>query len=246
MNTMRNRFVFPMSRPFLAGLGACVLVTGVARAETPAPAGVLTLSATATTEVPQDWMRLSFAVQREGSDAISVQAQLKQAVDAALAEARKGAKPGQLEVQTGGFSIYPRYGQKGNITGWQGRSELVVEGRDMAGIGALSGRIGTMTIAQVSYSLSREAREAVEASVSAEAIARFRARASEQAKLFGYGGYSLREVNTSNEAGGAPVPMFRAGAVAKGMSSSADGEPLAVQAGKESVSATVSGSVQLK
>jgi len=216
-------------------------------ADAPPPSGVLTLSATATTEVPQDWMRLSFAVQREGADAVGVQSQLKQAVDAALAEARKGAKPGQVEVQTTGFSIYPRYNSKGAISGWQGRSELLVEGRDMAAIGALSGRIGTMTISQVGYSLSREARETVEAAVSAEAITRFKARASEQAKLFGYGSYTLREVSTSSDGGGVPQPMYRAAAAPKAMlSSAADGESLAVQAGKESVTATVTGSVQLK
>ena len=45
---------------------------------------------------------------REGQDAATVQSQLKQALDAALAEARKAARPGQVEVQTGNFSLYPR------------------------------------------------------------------------------------------------------------------------------------------
>jgi predicted secreted protein len=78
----------------------------LAVAETTAPAaaplqGVLTLNATATVEAPQDWMMLTLSVNREGTDAGAVQTQLKQAVDAALAEARRVAKPGQVEIQTG-------------------------------------------------------------------------------------------------------------------------------------------------
>jgi predicted secreted protein len=124
-----------------------------------------------------------------------VQSQLKQALDAALAEARKAARPGQLEVQTGNFSLYPRYAAKGGINGWQGSAELVVEGKDMPAIGQLTGRIGTMTIARVGYGLSRELREKVEGEVTAQAIARFRARAADYAKQFGYAGYLMREVS---------------------------------------------------
>lgn len=210
----------------------------------PASEGVLVLSASATQEVPRDWMSLTLSVSREGSDATAVQNQLKQAVDAALAEARKQARPGQVELQTGGFSIYPRYGSKGQLTGWQGSTELVVEGRDMATIGQLSGRISSMTIQRVNYSLSREAREKVEAEVAAQAIARFRARAAEQARLFGYAAYAVREVNVALDQPG-PMP-YAAPRVAMAMAKAPEGDALPVEAGKGTVSATVSGSVQMK
>jgi hypothetical protein len=61
-----------------------------------------------------------------------VQNQLKVVLDAALAEARKTAAPGQMDVRTGNFSLYPRYGRDGKISGWQGSAELVLEGRDFA------------------------------------------------------------------------------------------------------------------
>ena len=128
-----------------------------------------------------------------------MQAQLKQALDAALAEAKKAARPGQVDVRTGNFSLYPRYARRQRHHGWQGSAELVVEGRDMAAIGQLAGRIATMTIASVGYRLSREASEKVESEVAAEAIARYRAKAGEYAKQFGYAGYAIREVNVSSE-----------------------------------------------
>lgn len=225
----------------------CVLLPlgMAATAQTPpAPQGVLNITASATVEVPHDWMSVTLATTREGTDAASVQHQLKLAVDAALAEARKVAKPGQVEVQTGAFSIFPRYGTKGTMTGWQGQTEMVVEGRDMGAIAQLTGRIGSLTIARVSQGLSREAREKVEAEVSANAVARFRARAAELARQFGYAGYVVREVNVSADAPPVGImPMARG----KVMMAQADaGEALPVEAGKGTVTATVSGSVQMK
>ena len=78
----------------------------------PPPQGVLGLSASASVEVTKDLLAVTFSTTREGSDANAVQAQLKQALDAALAEAKKAARPGQVDVQTGNFSLYPRYANR--------------------------------------------------------------------------------------------------------------------------------------
>ena len=56
----------------------------------------------------------------------------------------------------------------------------------MPAIGQLTGRISTMTIGRVGYGLSRELREKVEGEVTAQAIARYRAKAADYAKQFGY------------------------------------------------------------
>lgn len=221
-----------------------LLASGVsAQTQPPQPQGVLNLTATATVDVPKDWMTLVLSVSKEGADANAVQNQLKLAVDSALTEARKQTKPGQLEVQTGSFSIYPRYNTKGVINGWQGSTEVQIQGRDMATIGQLTGKINTMTIANVNYSVSRETREKMEAEVTALAIARFKAQAQLQAQAFGYGGFSLREVSVAYEApeNGHPMPMA---AMKMAMADAAPAMP--VEAGKGSISATVSGSVQLK
>src|SRR5829696_2560257 len=171
-----------LSAPLAAAVIASALLPALpARADTPAPQGVLNLSASASVEVTKDLLAITFSTTKEGADANVVQAQLKQALDAALGEAKKVARPGQVDVQTGTFSLYPRYAAKGGINGWQGTAEVIVDGRDMAAIGQLSGRITTMTIARVGYRLSREANQKVEAEVAAEAVARYRARAAEYA-----------------------------------------------------------------
>jgi predicted secreted protein len=211
-----------------------------ARAETPPPQGVVGLSASAAAEVARDLMSVTLSTTRDGAEAGLVQAQLKQALDAALAEARKVARPSQLEVQTGNFSLFPRYAAKGGISGWQGSAELVIEGRDMPAIAALTGRITTMSIARVGYGLSRALRETVEAEVSAQAIALYRAKAADCARQFGFAGYVLREVTVHT---GEPV-LFAPSLRAKAMSASAD-EALPVEAGKGTVTVTVNGTIQL-
>ena len=229
----------------LAAAGAALAFAAAqpARADTPPPQGVLSLTTSATVEVTKDVLAVTFSTTTDGADANAVQAQLKQALDAALAEAKKAARPGQVDVQTGAFSLFPRYTSKGGITGWQGTAEIIVDGRDMAAIGQLSGRITTMTVARVAYRLSREAGQRVEAEVTAEAIARYRAKAGEYAKQFGYGSYSIREVNvTTTEPPQGPMPMARAQTAAI----SAPGDALSVEPGKAQVNASVSGTVQMK
>jgi predicted secreted protein len=99
-----------------------------------------------------------------------------------------------------------------------------------------------MAVAGVSQRLSREAQRRVEGEVVAQAIERFRAQAGDVARLFGYQGYTLREVAVATGSDGErPMPMMRAEA----MAAAADA-PLPVEPGKGTVTATVSGSVQMK
>ena len=234
-------FFHSIAVPTLVLAAAC-LAAGAARADTPPPQGVISLQATASTEVTQDLLSVRFSTTREGQDAATVQSQLKQALDAALAEAKKVAKPGDVDVRTGNFALYPRYAPKGGITGWQGSAELIVEGKDMAAIGALTGRIKTLNIAGTGYGLSRELREKLESDVTAQAIARYRAKAADYAKLFGYGSYVIREVNVgASEPGSPPMPMMRA----KAMSMASADESLPVEAGKATITVNVNGTVQL-
>ena len=212
-----------------------------------APQNVVSLSAEASREVLQDRLSITLSVSREGSEAAAVQTQLRQALDSALAEARKAQQPnGGLDVRTGAFMLSPRYAAKptrGNqISGWQGRAELLIEGSDIAAISQLAGRLNTLTVARVAFGLSREAREKAEADVAAQAIVRFKARAQAYAEHFGFGGYSLREVSVNGgEMGGSPQPVFRA----QSMSANSGEETQPVEAGKTTVSVTVSGSIQL-
>ena len=209
-----------------------------------APQGLLSLSASASTEVTQDLLTVVLAATRDGKDAAGVQKQLTQALDQALAVAKQELHPGQLDVHTGNFSLYPRYANKpegtSGIIGWQGTAELVLEGRDMKAIGELAGRISSLSVARVSYALSREARERVDAELAAQAIERYRAKAAAYAQGFGYAGYTVGEVQvSSHEPPPGVAPMFRAKAMSVAEAA------LPVEAGKGQVTVNVSGTVQM-
>ena len=238
---MKTKEMIRLSLGALAG-AALLAVSPLAFAAPEAqPQNVVSFNASANVEVTKDLLAITLNTTKEGPDAASVQAALKQALDAALAEARKTVQPGQMDVRTGNFSLYPRYTQQGKISGWNGTAELVLEGRDMPRITQAAGRIQTLSVAHVMQSLSREAREKVEGDATQRAIANYRAKALEYARQFGFAGYALREVNIStHEPGGPPIPVMRAKAMM-----AAEDAPVPVEAGKGLVTVTVSGSVML-
>ena len=206
------------------------------------PQNVLQLSASGEVEVLQDWLSLSLTTSREGSEAAAVQAELRKALDAALAQVRPSAQPGQMDVRSGDFSIHPRYNRDGKISGWQGRAELVLEGRDFPRITQAAARAGSMTIGNLGFGLSREQRAKVEAEAQAIAIERFKTKAAGIAKAFGFASYTLREVSVG---GGEGAPQPRMYGMAKAQAMAADA-PVAVEPGRSTVQVTVSGTVQAR
>ena len=204
---------------------------------------VVQLSANGSIEAQQDLLSITLNTTRDGTDAGAVQSQLKAIVDAALTEAKKAAEPGQLDVRTGNFSLYPRYGRDGKPIGWQGSAEVILEGRDFARISGTAGKIQALTVGSVGFGLSRTQRAKVEGDAQNIAIEQFKARATEIARGFGFNSYTLREVNVNtNDQGFTPRPRMMA---AEAKSAMADA-PVPVEAGKTVVMVTVSGSVQLK
>lgn len=209
----------------------------------PVRANVVSFQTTATQELTQDLLSVTLQVNKEGAQAAEVQSGLKQALDAALLEAKRSAQAGAMEVRTGYFSVNPRYGNNGRINGWQGTAQLVLEGTDTTRISQTAGKLNQLNVVNVSYGLSRALREQHESALTAEAITRFRHRAGELAKNFGFTGYSLGEVNVqAGDPGFQGRPMVMAmRAKAADVSEAA----LPVEPGKGVLTVTVSGQVVL-
>jgi len=245
MHSLHRRAVGRLSLPLALVLaGHSGLVAAQALTAPHEPANVVNISASGFLEVPQDWLSMRLNTTKEASDAATVQNQLKAALDEALAVAKSAAQPRQMEVRTGQFSLYPRYTTGGKINGWQGSTELVIEGRDFATISATAGKIQTLTMGQVGFSLSREAQQKLESDVQALAIERFKSRANDVAKGFGFTHYTLRElsISSADQGGGQPYPR----AVAMQARAAMSDAPVSVEAGKSTVNVTVSGSIQLR
>lgn len=198
------------------------------------------LSSTATVEAAQDFLTMVLGTTLEGPTAAAVQTELTRAVDAALAVGRQASQPGQLEVRSGNFSLQTRQGREGQITGWQGTAQVILEGRDFARMAAQAGRMSSLSVQQVSFSLSRELQARLQAEAQGEAIAQFKRDASLIVRGFGLSSYALREVHVGPQPAAWPVARTVAS-----MSRMADA-PVPLEAGKGSVSVTVTGSVQMQ
>ena len=231
-------------------IAVCALMTGVTglfaqpiAMMRDAVQNVAQLSASGSVEVQQDLLSIAMNTTASGADANAVQTQLKQALDAALAIARPAVSPGQLDLRTGNFSLYPRYDKNGKINGWQGSTELVLDGRDFSRITSTVGKIQSLTMGNLSFTLSREQRTKVEAQAQAIAIDLFKAKALEVSKSFGFTGYTLREVSiNANDQSFQPRPRAMAIQAKSAESDSA----VSVEAGKSTVLVNVSGSVQMR
>lgn len=243
---MKSHHVRPPQQP-AAWLALALCLGAHARAqahEPPVPANVVQISASGQVEVAQDMLTLRLGTRREASDANTVQNQLKVALEQALAVARPQARAVAMEVRTGGFGLNPRYGRDGQINGWQGTAELVLEGTDIARVTATAGQIQSLTVTQSQWGLSREATLKLEAEAQAQAIERFRRKADEVSKAFGFAGYTLREVSVSSADAQVPRPVARP--MALEMRAASAEAPVPVEAGKAAVTVVVSGAVQLK
>ena len=230
-------------------IAACAMITGATSSfsQNFVPRedlrNVAQLAANGSVEVQQDLLSITMSTSAGGADANAVQTQLKQALEAALAVARPAVLAGQLDLRTGNFSLYPRYDKNGKINGWQGSTEMVLEGRDFSRITGTAGKIQSLTMGNVSFALSKEQRAKVEAEAQTLAIERFKAKALEVTKGFGFTGYTLREVSiNANDQGFQPRPRMVA-MQAKSMESDS---AVPVEAGKTTVLVSVSGSVQMK
>jgi predicted secreted protein len=236
-------------------VGALVLLLGFISTTVPAqtrdrsvePYNVVGLSASGFLEVPQDWLTVRLSTSREGDDAASVQAQLRSALDSGIAVARAAVVANQqLQARSGAFGVYPRYDKTGKISGWQGNAELVIEGRDFTRIASTAGKIQTLTIAGMDFSLSRETQQKLESDAQALAMDRFKNRAKEIAKGFGFGDFQLREINVSSADEGGDTPMRVRSMAMESRALSSAAKAVAVEPGTSRVSVSVSGSVVLK
>ncbi|MDN7673862.1 SIMPL domain-containing protein [Burkholderia oklahomensis] len=207
------------------------------------PAGVLSLSAQASTDVPQDVVDITLFYEQQAKDPGTLTAELNKRADAALAQARGVTG---VTARTGEFSVSPSVDRDGKISAWRGRTEVVLESHDFAAASKLAGQLNPMMqVGNVAFSLSPEAQRAAEQKLTTEAIKAFRARAEEATRAFGYNSYSIRDVNVGSGRNVQPYPRMFAMA-APAMDSAKASAPIAVEGGKTTVTVNVNGSVQMK
>ena len=204
---------------------------------------VITLEASATADVPTDTLTVTLFVEEQGPDPGVLATRVNARLEEALARAKKEPK---VEAHSGNYQTTPVYDRANQITGWRIRADVVLESRDFKAVSALAGALQPgLKLWSMTFSLSRGAREAADAALLNEALAKFQERARAVAKGLGFPGYMLGQINIRNEGPvRPPMPMMRNVA----MSAMADGgaqAPVPVEGGKNAVTVFVSGSVVL-
>ncbi len=202
----------------------------------------LTLDATASTEVIPDLAVITLAAEAQGVDAAPITREVQQVINAALAQAK--ATTG-VEARTGAFATSQRWNSKGVRDGWTVRAELILKGKDFAVLGTLAGKLAQQKLMIVGsgFELSRELRDREEQALIERGIAAFRSKAQTASRAFGFGKYTLREVNLGSITGDARPIQPKVFAMRAAAAPAADAEPMAIEGGKVTLSLTVNGSI---
>jgi len=199
---------------------------------------LVSLSAQAESEVPNDTLVAVLAVEAEGADPAQLADSVNRSMHKALALARGVAG---VSLRSVGYQTYPVY-DKARIARWRARQELRLESSDFAAASRLIGKLqSSLTVASVSLSVSPAARRRAENALIDEALAAFQQRAQLVRDALKANGYRIRDLQIS---GGAPVPRVFA-AAARGMMAAGVAPP-AFEAGTSQISVSVSGTIQLQ
>ncbi|MFM0069047.1 SIMPL domain-containing protein [Paraburkholderia aspalathi] len=218
-----------------ASADAAVSVENAALSE---PTDELSLSVQAGEKVPQDTVIVTMFYETQAKNASS----LGDLLNLHAAEALRIAKGvANVSVHSGEFTESPATGRDGRITVWRGRTEVMLESSDFAATSKLAARMsGTMQIGSVTFSVSPQARNAAGEELATRAIASFRKQAQANAQAFGYGGYVVRKVSVNTGAGDGGRQFAELSSAGGN-----DAGPVGLQAGTETVTVQVSGSVRM-
>jgi len=203
---------------------------------------VITLEASATADVPTDTLTVTLFVEEQGPDPGQLATRVNARLEEALAKARKEPK---VEAHSGNYQTNPTYDRANQITGWRIRADVVLESRDFKAVAALAGAMQpALKLWSMTFSLSRGAREAAEATLLAEALGKFQEKARAIAKGLGFPGFMLGQIAVRSDGPGRP-PMPMRGVAMAAMADAAPSPPVPVEGGKNAVTITVAGSIVL-
>ena len=205
----------------------------------------LTLQASAAEDVQQDTVRITLATEFGAESQTKATTELSAALDDVV-KRTQGAKG--IDVRTSGFNVWPNTDAKGKIQSWRARGEIVLESKDFAAASALASKLSDkVAISQISFSLSREAREAAEKKLLTQAADAFLARAQAAAKAFGYSSYRVQNIELSGGGSAVPVPRPMVAMAKSSFSSgSAAYADAPLEAGQVTVTLSVNGTVSLQ
>lgn len=202
---------------------------------------VAEISATVSSEVMQDQVRIALSAQVQADSAAAVNQQLADIIE----EARKRiGTPAGVRLSTGNVQTYPRYGKDGKITGWQGRGDIVLQSMDVSAATASADKVtDLLALSGASFSLSDRARRAEQSRLMDAVAHAFREKANSTARAFGFSGFQIQRLTVS-ESGEMPSP--RPVLMSARAADSAENTGLTLLPDVQKVSVTVTGLIELR
>lgn len=209
------------------------------RSPHPASGPEATLSAQASSVVPQDAVQITLASELKAASQADVAQALNKVLDATMRQA-KGHEG--IEARSGAYRIWPVTRQESEATEWWGRGEIVLSSSDMDAVAKLASDLGDrMPIAGMVFSITPQRRAAEEKALLEQAVQAFKVRAQALTQALGFESYRYRNIDLGGE--GAPVqPMPRM--MMSAMASDKVAAP--VEAGSETITVSVHGTIALQ
>jgi len=222
-------------------LGAllCVIAPG-ASSQTlieaaPAPQPVITVSASASSDVANDRMHAVMRAEADNPDAARAATEVNARMARALARAKSFSG---VEAATAGYSSY-QISEPNKPMRWRVSQTLVLESSDFVGLSALVSALqGTdgLLLSGLSFSVKPATRRTAEDALTRQAIGSWQQRAENAAKAFGANGWRAGRVTIQTNDYGRPQPMLKAQGMAP-----ASVAPVSAEGGTSEVAVTVSG-----
>jgi predicted secreted protein len=199
---------------------------------------LVSLSAEADREIPNDLLTATLAAEAEGSDP----AQLADGVNRAMQRALSTALAVKsVKARSGAYQTLPVY-EKSRVVRWRVRQELRLESADFPAATELIGKLqASLMVTGMNLSVSAEARRKAENALIAEALAAFEERARVVQDAMKAKGYRVRDLQVSPGGSSPPRPML---AMASRVLHEA--APPVVEPGSTRILITVSGTIQLQ
>lgn len=221
-----------------------ILACSSALADTPLTYNRVDFQTEVSREIPNDQLNATLSIELTDKDPARLSRDLTLAMNEALKKAK--AFP-SVKASSGNQQTWPIYGQgitvSSKLEGWRGRAEFKLESTDFKAAGELIAQLQEkLQLNGLNFSVANSTRQALENSLSTEAIANFRTRADKIREAWQAKSYKL--VNMGLGSAGA-APQYR-NVMMMAKTADAEAMPGADYAGGESrMTISVSGTIEL-
>ena len=191
-------------------------------------------------EVENDTVTAILYAQREGSDSGTLDDSVNKDITWAIELVKEVP---DIKVQTRDYQTNPIY-SKQTLTGWRVRQSISLETKEIKTLSGLLGKLQErIAIQSISYSISPERRQTVEDQLITEALSQFKSRANLVTRELNRPVYRI--VNLDINTGNVPpaYPMARGAMM---MAEKASVSPPALEAGTNTITVTVNGTIELQ